>query len=400
LILRSADGAGITWYEPPPVETITNEGEVRTVDRNLTEGFMNKLTWNFSLAAGSSIITVKIKLNAVTTVGTYIQSLGKVTVPQAFRDRFNFTWIPSNATLTIFNVTSDDNGEFTCEVFSVDESGTPTWKRGIQVNVVDPPSVTHISEDQTVNEKDIVNLNCTADGKPTPSITWTRLSDNKEVHMPLTIAGKHDEGAYRCTADNGIGNPVNRNVSITVENYHPIYTNLSTNLTDNIVVVNESLNLICSAQAKPSAKYRFYREQESLFNTTVGKNSDHHTTSVSERIKQVNFSCIPFNNFGDGLSDTRTVTVHYPPEIDPARSSQQVVEGSGVTLSCNATGNPPPSINWTKQGNSTVLSSSETLTLTNLMRGDDGAVYKCKVKNNLGSAEATATITVLCEYCV
>jgi len=131
-----SDGAGITWYEPPPVETITNEGEVRTVDRNLTEGFMNKLTWNFSLAAGSSIITVTIKLNAITTVATYIQPLGKVTVPQAFKNWFNLTWIPSNATLTIFNVTSDDNGEFTCEVFSVGESSTATWKRSIQVNVL------------------------------------------------------------------------------------------------------------------------------------------------------------------------------------------------------------------------------------------------------------------------
>ena len=32
------------------------------------------------------------------------------------------------------------------------------------------------------------------------------------------------------------------------------------------------------------------------------------------------------------------------------------------------------------------------------MREDNGAVYKCKVQNNLGSAEANASITVLCEY--
>jgi len=126
----------ITWYEPPPVETISDVAVIRTVDTNLTEGFMNELTWNFSLSEGSSVITVKIKLNTDTVVATYIQSLARVTVPQDFQNRFNFTWIPTKATLLIFSVSSADNGEFTCEVFSADESGTPTWNRNIQVNVL------------------------------------------------------------------------------------------------------------------------------------------------------------------------------------------------------------------------------------------------------------------------
>jgi len=52
-------------------------------------------------------------------------------------------------------------------------------------------------------------------------------------------------------------------------------TKLETNLTDSTVVVDENFNLICQAKANPLAKYRFYKGQESLFNTTVGKNSDH-----------------------------------------------------------------------------------------------------------------------------
>ena len=68
-----------------------------------------------------------------------------------------------------------------------------------------------------MNETEEVTLNCSAKGIPTPNITWTRISDNSSVSSPLTITGKQDEGGYRCTADNGIGNPASQVVYIFVE---------------------------------------------------------------------------------------------------------------------------------------------------------------------------------------
>jgi len=95
-------------YEPSPVETVAVTAVIRTVDRNLTEGFMRELTWNFSLSAGSSIITVTIEYKSGTTVATYVQQTQTVTFAEGLRDRFNLTWIPTKATLIIFNVTSDE----------------------------------------------------------------------------------------------------------------------------------------------------------------------------------------------------------------------------------------------------------------------------------------------------
>ena len=83
------------------------------------------------------------------------------------------------------------------------------------MDLLGPPKITYVSDNQTANDGGMVILNCTADGNPRPSITWTRLAGNSHVTFPLAIS-RHDEGGYRCTADNGIATEI-RDVFITVQ---------------------------------------------------------------------------------------------------------------------------------------------------------------------------------------
>ena len=62
-----------------------------------------------------------------------------------------------------------------------------------------------------------LTLKCSAVGKPKPTITWTRLSDNTVVTMPLNITGEKDKGGYRCTADNGVGKRLIKDVCVDVQ---------------------------------------------------------------------------------------------------------------------------------------------------------------------------------------
>ena len=80
---------------------------------------------------------------------------------------------------------------------------------------VAPPS-NIVASDQTITAPAELTLNCLADGKPTPTIFWTRVYDNTNVSMPLNITGGKNEESYRCTAYNGIGNPLTKVVKITI----------------------------------------------------------------------------------------------------------------------------------------------------------------------------------------
>ena len=80
------------------------------------------------------------------------------------------------------------------------------------------------------------------------------------------------------------------------------------------------------------------------------------------------------------------------------------MEGENITLYCNATGNPEPSISWTKDGisissNSRISLSDDNkqLTITNVNRKDSGE-YRCVAKNRVGNDTSDAsTVYVHCK---
>ena len=93
-----------------------------------------------------------------------------------------------------------------------------------------------------------------------------------------------------------------------------------------------------------------------------------------------------------------------PPKVTVSSDPVVVVEGNNVTLVCNATGMPPPSIEWTKDIEpENVLSNTSTLTLDNVRRpgnADNTIKYQCRAKNGFGNPDSSmVTVVVHCEYC-
>ena len=95
-----------------------------------------------------------------------------------------------------------------------------------------------------------------------------------------------------------------------------------------------------------------------------------------------------------------------PPDIAVDPQNRTATEGNNVTLSCNVSGNPEPSISWTIdefQVNTTINSrvslsaDKKELTITKAKRTDNGN-YRCVANNSLGIATSdAATVDVQCK---
>ena len=89
-----------------------------------------------------------------------------------------------------------------------------------------------------------------------------------------------------------------------------------------------------------------------------------------------------------------------PTVVETSPVNATVLEGGNVVLFCNASGNPNPAINWTKDGSNQVLHEGETYTIANVSRQADGS-YTCSAGNGIGEKQRRiAVVTVHCKYII
>ena len=138
MLFYSSDGTNVTWFEPPPVEVITDHNLVHYASNTTKLPLASTnvpLSWNFSLS-GLFFISLNLKLNGEDIGGVPPAGAGQPGMISPFGQRFSLNWIPSEkVTLTIFNVTADDNGTFACEL-NLFKTGSNLWKSIIPVQVL------------------------------------------------------------------------------------------------------------------------------------------------------------------------------------------------------------------------------------------------------------------------
>lgn len=118
MLFYSSDGKSVTWFEPPPVEVISDHNLVHyaTNITKLSVGSTNvPLSSNFSISSDILFVAATLRLNEEVIGVVPPKGLGPAQINRPFDQRFSLKWIPfGKVTLTIFNVATNynDNGTF------------------------------------------------------------------------------------------------------------------------------------------------------------------------------------------------------------------------------------------------------------------------------------------------
>lgn len=124
-----------------------------------------------------------------------------------FNDRFSLCLSNQSICLNITQVTKADdiaNGEFVCKLI---DWRAETWKRGFQIKVLYPAKIVKFEDEYIVGANQSATLNCTAEGNPPPTYTWTPCGSRKFCGKnSIDLLNVCNDVSYTCKVANRLGN--------------------------------------------------------------------------------------------------------------------------------------------------------------------------------------------------
>ncbi|KAL9965962.1 hypothetical protein ACROYT_G029836 [Oculina patagonica] len=164
------------------------------------------------------------------------------------------------------------------------------------------------------------------------------------------------------------------------------------------MTVNEGQTefLKCAADGHPTPKIKWSKVSSSL---PVGRHVvDSSGALILKNVKPEDdgvYSCRA-ENFLGSVNESAKLTVQFAPRVSMSSNRFISQEDQTITIACSATGQPQPTITWSKSIGSLPTRAtvkSGALKINNVLRRD-GGTYICKAENILGMAEKTAQLMV------
>ncbi|KAM5266592.1 receptor-type tyrosine-protein phosphatase F isoform 14-T15 [Hipposideros larvatus] len=289
------------------------------------------------------------------------------------------------------------------------------------------PVFVKVPEDQTGLSGGVASFVCQATGEPKPRITWMKKgkkvsSQRFEVIefddgagsvlriQPLRV--QRDEAIYECTATNSLGE-INTSAKLSVleEDQLPAgFPSIDMGPQLKVVEKARTATMLCAAGGNPDPEISWFKDFLPVDPTTSngrikqlrsGGSPIRGALQIesSEESDQGKYECVATNSAGTRYSAPANLYVRVrrvAPRFSIPPSSQEVMPGGSVNLTCVAVGAPMPYVKWmmgaeelTKEDEMPV--GRNVLELNSVMRS---ANYTCVAISSLGMIEATAQVTV------
>nr|XP_023690745.1 basement membrane-specific heparan sulfate proteoglycan core protein isoform X5 [Paramormyrops kingsleyae] len=299
-----------------------------------------------------------------------------------------------NNTLVLTSVGRQDSGQYICNA----TNNLGVSEVLIMLDVETPPYATTLPDDLSVRVGEVIRLQCLSHGTPPLTFRWTKvngsMSARAEVrggNLQINLATANDVGTYKCAVSNKVGSSeALARVIVRSPLEVRVYPQVE------VKAPGSAVEFTCSANGGIQTTVEWLKEGGSL-------PANHHIKDGMLRIENLEKSnagiyiCRATSLYGQA-QDTAKLTIQALPKvmINIRTSVQTVMLGSSVEFECHATGDPEPTVQWSKVDGtlfSHVVVKGGMLTINRVTEVDAGK-YRCTATNNVGSVQSEVILNV------
>ncbi|XP_062870774.1 protein turtle homolog A [Trichomycterus rosablanca] len=287
----------------------------------------------------------------------------------------------------------------------------------MQLRVKGSPVILNPPTDTVLNMSQNALLRCKAEADP-PNMTYVWMKGEENVYhtesmksrvkvmVDGTLLISHlipgDSGNYTCMPTNGLPSPPTASAVLTVR--HPAQV---TKMPKRIFLPTGLRGVIsCPLVAEPPllrvewTKNGKPLDPNAYPGWSLTADGSIIITTANDDVVGV-YTCTPYNSYGTmGQSERTMVLLQDPPSLRIAPDKEYREEaGTALFIPCRASGDPQPTVTWTKFGPSVSISDYSvsvdgSLLLSPLSKEHHGE-WECSVTNGVSSITTTTSVTVL-----
>ncbi|XP_029115512.1 neural cell adhesion molecule L1-like protein isoform X2 [Scleropages formosus] len=253
-----------------------------------------------------------------------------------------------------------------------------------------------------------LQLECMAEGFPTPVVTWTKSGENLPNHssienfrkrLVIPKINKDNEGIYVCKAENSAGETTHE-FHVTVEEPPHWLVKPESQLKSS----GSDVHLQCSAAGNPQPEITWMMNGHLLKDAPEFGGQLLGDTVVLHNVKPADsavYQCQASNRHGTLLVNVNVMVLDLGPLIlTEDRKKYEAVVGTTVLLHCKVFSSPPSVTTWAKgdtvdsvAGENFYIQEDGSLKIHNVQKEDAGE-YTCFSINSQGNATILASLDI------
>ncbi|XP_054462585.1 neural cell adhesion molecule 1b isoform X2 [Anoplopoma fimbria] len=332
----------------------------------------------------------------------------------------------SSSTLTLYKAGKENAGTYKCVATNGDQQGEST----VKVKIFQKITFTNVPSPQEFNEGDNAILVCDVISSPSPTVFWkykgAKIQMEKDVrfkvlsnnHLQIRGIKKTDEGSYTCEGRLMARGEIDLRVIKVVVNVLPTIRVWQSEVNATADVEQPAM-LTCAVDGYPEPMVTWTRNEvvlEAGEKYSFNDDGSEMTLMDVTKLDEGEYTCIAKNKAGEAEQEL-SLRVFVKPKITYIVNQSTSEMEEQVTLTCEASGDPTPTISWSSgdhvftegeqaswtrpeqhkslDGNVVVRSDARVSSLTlKYVRYTDAGQYLCRARSAIGEDDQSAFLEV------